>query len=123
MKQELGSKKVLKECFVDTDWNASLGFLPFGLGAMEESGGWSWEENKLFELALAIVDETTPERWTVVAGMIGGKSAEEVEKHYKILLDDLQSIESGEMDHTLEVKLHVDAECNQSMFWTDENQK
>ena len=80
---------------------------------MEESGGWSWEENKLFELALAIVDETTPERWTVVAGMIGGKSAEEVEKHYKILLDDLQSIESGEMDHTLEVKLYVDAECNQ----------
>ncbi|XXG53866.1 hypothetical protein AAC387_Pa03g1887 [Persea americana] len=57
--------------------------------------GWSWEENKLFELALAIVDEGNPDRWNMVASMVGGKSAEEVEEHFWILVEDLQCIESG----------------------------
>lgn len=63
--------------------------------------GWSWEENKSFEQALAVVDERDPDRWKVVAAMVGGKSAEEVEKHYVILLHDLQVIESGKLDHKL----------------------
>ncbi|KAH7516917.1 hypothetical protein FEM48_Zijuj09G0006500 [Ziziphus jujuba var. spinosa] len=53
--------------------------------------GWSWEENKQFELALAVVDEQDPDRWQEVAAKIGGqKSAEDVQKHYVILLEDLQ---------------------------------
>ncbi|QCD98336.1 hypothetical protein DEO72_LG6g3056 [Vigna unguiculata] len=64
--------------------------------------GWSWEENKLFELALAVVDEQHPERWEVVAAMVGGeKSAGDVRQHYVILLQDLLVIESGKLDHKL----------------------
>ena len=64
--------------------------------------GWSWEENKLFELALAVVDEKHPDRWGMVAAMIGGKkSAEDVQQHYIILLEDLQVIESGKLDQRL----------------------
>ncbi|TYJ22619.1 hypothetical protein E1A91_A08G137600v1 [Gossypium mustelinum] len=55
--------------------------------------GWSWEENKLFEVALAMVDEQQPDRWEVIAAMVGGeKSAEDVQKHYVVLLEDLQYI-------------------------------
>lgn len=64
--------------------------------------GWSWKENKLFELALALVDESHPERWELVAAMVGGeKSAGEVQEHYVILLEDLELIESGKFDHKL----------------------
>lgn len=88
--------------------------------------GWSWEENKLFELALAAVDEENPDRWQVVASMLGGKkSAEDVQKHYAILLEDLQFIESGELDHTLveEAQACVEVERTPSVCWTEEDQK
>ncbi|MED6198618.1 hypothetical protein PIB30_068105 [Stylosanthes scabra] len=69
--------------------------------------GWTWKENKLFELALAVVDENHPERWETVAAMIGGeKSAGEVQEHYVILLEDLELIESGKLDHKLEQESH-----------------
>ncbi|KAJ4727911.1 protein RADIALIS-like 3 [Melia azedarach] len=85
--------------------------------------GWSWEENKLFELALAVVDEQDPRRWEIVASMVGGKkSAEDVQKHYVILLEDLQFIESGKLDHKLgEVQPCVQVDCTQSVYWTDED--
>ncbi|XP_062084594.1 protein RADIALIS-like 4 [Humulus lupulus] len=80
-------------------------------------GCWSWEENKLFELALAVVDEQHPRRWELVAAMIGGqKSAQEVRNHYVILLEDLQVIESGKLDHKLNT--HYPPLC-----WTDQNNK
>ncbi|KAJ9171666.1 hypothetical protein P3X46_014998 [Hevea brasiliensis] len=88
--------------------------------------GWSWEENKQFELALAVVDEENPDRWQVVASILGGKkSAEDVQKHYKILLEDLQCIESGELDHTLvgEAQACVQVERTESICWTEEDQK
>ncbi|KAL4326354.1 hypothetical protein GQ457_11G002020 [Hibiscus cannabinus] len=79
--------------------------------------GWSWEENKLFELALAVVDEQHPDRWEAVAAMVGGqKSAEDVQNHYDILLEDLQFIESGKLDHKL-------GEEDRSVCWTDEDNK
>ncbi|KAF9593787.1 hypothetical protein IFM89_025496 [Coptis chinensis] len=84
--------------------------------------GWSWEENKLFELALAVVEEDNPDRWNAVAMMVGGRSAEEVEKHYKILLEDLRYIESGYMDHTLG-EAQPCVPVAQSLSWTDEDQK
>ncbi|KAB5569221.1 hypothetical protein DKX38_003014 [Salix brachista] len=88
--------------------------------------GWSWEENKLFEMALAVVDEEDPDRWKVVAAMVGGKKSEEdVQKHYVILLEDLQGIESGKLDHTLVGEAHpcVQADCSQSVCWNDEDHK
>ncbi|RZC21953.1 Protein RADIALIS-like 6 [Glycine soja] len=83
--------------------------------------GWSWEENKLFELALAVVDEQHPERWEVVAAMVGGeKSAGDVQEHYVILLEDLLVIESGKLDHTLgEVVPFVLVECKDSICLSD----
>ncbi|KHG20470.1 DnaJ subfamily C member 2 [Gossypium arboreum] len=79
--------------------------------------GWSWEENKLFELALAVVDEQHPDRWEVVAAMVGGeKTAEDVHKHYVILLEDLQFIESGKLDHKLaETQSCIQLDCTQSL--------
>jgi hypothetical protein len=88
--------------------------------------GWSWEENKLFEMALAVVDEEDPDRWKVVAAMVGGKKSEEdVQKHYVILLEDLQGIESGKLDHKLvgEAQPCVQVDCTESVCWTDEDHK
>ncbi|KAJ1393667.1 SANT/Myb domain [Sesbania bispinosa] len=56
---------------------------------------WTPKQNKLFEKALAKYDKDTPERWQNVAKAVGGKSAEEVKRHYEILLEDLRHIESG----------------------------
>ncbi|KAI3417882.1 SANT domain-containing protein [Psidium guajava] len=87
---------------------------------------WTWEENKLFEVALAMVDEQDPDRWEAVAAIVGGKkSAEEVQRHYVILLEDLHFIESGCLDHELEVaQSYGQVECiSQSVYWTDEDQK
>ncbi|XP_039012157.1 uncharacterized protein LOC120141307 isoform X1 [Hibiscus syriacus] len=85
--------------------------------------GWSWEENKLFELSLAVVDERHPDRWEVVAAMVGGgKTAEDVHKHYVILLEDLQFIESGKLDHELgEMQPWIQVDCTKSVCWTDDD--
>lgn len=56
---------------------------------------WTPKQNKLFEKALAKYDKETPDRWQNVAKAVGGKSAEEVKRHYEILLEDLRHIESG----------------------------
>ena len=56
---------------------------------------WTREENKRFESALAIFDETTPNRWAKVAAMIPGKSVFDVIKQYKELEDDVSDIEAG----------------------------
>lgn len=62
--------------------------------------GWSWEENKLFEIALAVVDDSKINRWETVAAIVGGnKSADDVHGHYVLLLKDLELIESGKLDH------------------------
>ncbi|KAG6468894.1 hypothetical protein ZIOFF_073589 [Zingiber officinale] len=56
---------------------------------------WTPEQNKLFERALAVYDKDTPDRWQNVARAVGGKTAEEVKKHYELLVEDLRHIESG----------------------------
>lgn len=56
---------------------------------------WSAQENKAFERALAVYDQDTPDRWANVARAIGGRSAEEVKKHYDVLVEDIKYIESG----------------------------
>ncbi|KAK1433289.1 hypothetical protein QVD17_10199 [Tagetes erecta] len=56
---------------------------------------WTTKQNKLFETALAVYDQDTPDRWQKIARAVGGKSADEVKKHYKVLLEDLRHIESG----------------------------
>lgn len=56
---------------------------------------WTPKQNKLFETALAVYDKDTPDRWQNIARSVGGKTAEEVKKHYELLVEDLRHIESG----------------------------
>ncbi|XP_016471198.1 protein RADIALIS-like 4 [Nicotiana tabacum] len=57
---------------------------------------WTPQQNKLFERALAHFDKDTPDRWQNVARAVGGgKSVDEVKRHYEILIEDLRRIESG----------------------------
>ncbi|KAI9121632.1 hypothetical protein K1719_008665 [Acacia pycnantha] len=63
--------------------------------SMSSSGSWSAKDNKAFERALAIYDKDTPDRWHNVAKAVGGKTAEEVKRHYDLLVEDLKHIESG----------------------------
>ncbi|GMP37890.1 hypothetical protein CsSME_00009375 [Camellia sinensis var. sinensis] len=66
------------------------------LSSRRSSSSWTPQLNKLFEQALAQYDKDTPDRWHNIARAVGGgKSAEEVKRHYDILLEDLRRIESG----------------------------
>ncbi|KAL1810135.1 hypothetical protein DCAR_0729806 [Daucus carota subsp. sativus] len=56
---------------------------------------WTPKQNKLFEKALAKYDKDTPDRWHNIARAVGDKTAEEVKRHYEILVEDLRHIESG----------------------------
>ncbi|PVH66841.1 hypothetical protein PAHAL_1G365000 [Panicum hallii] len=59
------------------------------------SSSWTDNQNKLFESLLAIYDEDTPDRWQKIAQAVGGgKSVEDVKRHYHKLQTDLQDIES-----------------------------
>ncbi|KAK8608746.1 hypothetical protein V6N13_024159 [Hibiscus sabdariffa] len=49
------------------------------------SSSWTTKQNKMFEKALAKYDQDTPDRWHNIAKAVGGKSAEEVKRHYEIL--------------------------------------
>ncbi|KAJ8767151.1 hypothetical protein K2173_013548 [Erythroxylum novogranatense] len=59
------------------------------------SSSWTAEQNKDFERALAVFDKDTPDRWYNVAKAVGGKTAEEVKRHYELLVQDVKYIESG----------------------------
>ncbi|CAL9228287.1 unnamed protein product [Arabidopsis halleri] len=67
--------------------------------SMSSSASWTRKENKLFERALATYDQDTPDRWHNVARAVGGKSAEEVRRHYELLIRDVNDIESGRYPH------------------------
>ncbi|KAG2321226.1 hypothetical protein Bca52824_014439 [Brassica carinata] len=54
---------------------------------------WTSMQNKRFERALAVYDKDTPDRWQNVAKAVGNKSAEEVKRHYDILVEDVMNIE------------------------------
>ncbi|XP_010523611.1 PREDICTED: protein RADIALIS-like 6 [Tarenaya hassleriana] len=58
---------------------------------------WTAKQNKMFEKALAVFEEETPDRWQKVARAVGGKTAEEVKAHYDILVWDIIHIESGKI--------------------------
>lgn len=58
---------------------------------------WTPQQNKAFERALAVYDRDTPDRWHNIARAVGGKTAEEVKRHYDDLLEDIKNIEAGQV--------------------------
>lgn len=62
---------------------------------MASSSTWTTKQNKKFENALAIYDKDTPDRWQNLARAVGGKTVEEVKRHYEMLVEDLKQIEEG----------------------------
>ncbi|URE46014.1 Chromatin modification-related protein [Musa troglodytarum] len=66
-------------------------------GSLSRGSGSSWtaQQNKLFERALAVYDKDTPDRWQNVARAVGGKTVDEVKRHYELLVEDLKFIESN----------------------------
>ncbi|KAK8686658.1 hypothetical protein V6N13_125681 [Hibiscus sabdariffa] len=67
---------------------------------MAASVGWSREENKAFENAIAMhwmEKEEYEEQWEKIGSMLPSKSLEELKLHYEILVEDVTAIESGQV--------------------------
>lgn len=58
---------------------------------------WTSKQNKQFEDALVCYDKDTPERWHNIAKLVGGKSAEEMQRHYEMLVRDIMQIETDQV--------------------------
>lgn len=56
---------------------------------------WTREQDKAFENALNVYDEDSPNRWEQIAAAVTGKDAAEVKRHYEILQEDINLIDSG----------------------------
>lgn len=62
------------------------------------SSEWTRKQNKRFENALALYEEESPDRWKKLARAVGGgKTEEEVKRHYEKLVHDLKQIEEGQV--------------------------
>lgn len=59
------------------------------------SSSWTKRENKLFEDALDRYDKDTPDRWQNVARAVGGgKTVDDIKRHFVELVRDVNHIES-----------------------------
>ncbi|KAA8532092.1 hypothetical protein F0562_006766 [Nyssa sinensis] len=56
---------------------------------------WTFEENKLFENALAELNLETPDLLEKITSRVPGKTVEQIKEHYEALVDDIKMIESG----------------------------
>lgn len=64
---------------------------------MSSNSSWTAWQNKVFEDALVSSDRNKPEWWQNVARAVGGKSVEEVKRHYQKLVEDINHIETGKV--------------------------
>ncbi|WOK96459.1 hypothetical protein Cni_G05166 [Canna indica] len=56
---------------------------------------WTREEDKVFERALVVYPEGTPNRWSYIAAQLAGRSPAEVRQRYEELVEDCRRIERG----------------------------
>jgi SHAQKYF class myb-like DNA-binding protein len=65
----------------------------------EGAGAWTREQEKAFENAVATMaeddDEQGDARWEKIAELVEGKTAEDVRRHYGLLVEDVDGIEAG----------------------------
>ncbi|KAG8043926.1 hypothetical protein GUJ93_ZPchr0458g22774 [Zizania palustris] len=67
-----------------------------GGGGEEGPGGWTREQEKAFENALATMDEEEGDgMWEKIAEVVEGKTPDEVRRHYELLVEDVDGIEAG----------------------------
>ncbi|KAF1001815.1 hypothetical protein AG4045_027546 [Apium graveolens] len=65
---------------------------------MSSRGTGSWTARiKPLKGALAVYDKDTPDRWQNVTKAVGDKTADEVKRHYEILVEDVKRIENGKV--------------------------
>ncbi|XP_038978741.1 transcription factor DIVARICATA-like [Phoenix dactylifera] len=65
---------------------------------MEFFRRWTREEDKAFERALVAIPEGAPNRWLLIAAQVPGRSPGEVWERYRLLVNDLEMIERGEVE-------------------------
>ena len=73
------------------------------------SGEWTWEENMIFEDALASTGESA-DRWRKISRLIPGKTPAAVQKHYQLLVYDITRIEAGEIAKRAYIERRSEAE-------------
>ncbi|KAK1296481.1 Transcription factor DIVARICATA [Acorus calamus] len=56
---------------------------------------WTIEEEEMFENALAVHFNDTDDCWEMIAEDVPGKSVEDVKRHFQLLEEDVNAIESG----------------------------
>ncbi|KAK4753743.1 hypothetical protein SAY87_001847 [Trapa incisa] len=59
---------------------------------------WSRLEDKLFEQALVVFPDETPNRWEMIADRVPRKSPAEVRRHYEDLVHDVAEIDGGKVE-------------------------
>ncbi|KAE8652106.1 hypothetical protein Csa_022050 [Cucumis sativus] len=69
-----------------------------------------------------VYDKDSPDRWQKLARAVGGKTADEVKRHYEMLVEDVHNIETGKVPlpnyskHYSYNNNFVDEEQRQSLF-------
>ncbi|XP_010271092.1 PREDICTED: protein RADIALIS-like 4 [Nelumbo nucifera] len=85
---------------------------------MASVGGWSREEEKAFETAIAMhwATDDSKDRWEKIASMVPSKTVDELKKHYKVLVEDVDAIESGQIPIPTYVKEEAANSKDQHLF-------